>query len=133
LDSLVRIETFQWVTSDVLRKFFRARFLVITAAYAATVGRFVLLSTPPDGKIFSGVDFRDFLLQSEPGRSLVLKRFDHATAACLWQDIVGDSDSRISGDGVDGAPRDRFGPVNGSSATSLAYAAMGAAWFRLPA
>jgi hypothetical protein len=48
LDSLVRIEPFQWVTSDFLREVFCARFLVIKA-----VGRFAPLSTPAaDGAIF---------------------------------------------------------------------------------
>ena len=56
LDSLVRIETYQWVTSDFLLKFFDGRFLVIRAACAAPVGRFAPLSTPPapaDGTILS--------------------------------------------------------------------------------
>jgi hypothetical protein len=47
LDSLVRIEPFQWVTGDFLRKFFSCPFPVFRAALAGPVGRCASLSMPP--------------------------------------------------------------------------------------
>jgi hypothetical protein len=101
LDSLVRIEPYQWVTSDFLRKFFHARFLVIRAGCGAPVGRLAPPSTPPalfDAAILSELRSGIFSFNL----SLIVRQSQprhHEVAARFWQEIVGNSDPRICGDG----------------------------------
>jgi hypothetical protein len=65
-----------------------------------------------------GIEVRDFLLQSEPGRSPVPKPRHPEAVARFWQEIVGNSDPRIDGDGV--AAPDAVDRVRAIASPSLA-------------
>jgi hypothetical protein len=85
-------------------------FLVVRAALAGPVGRFAALSMTPSqsGDPIFPESTSDIDSINSGGRSLVPKPFDHEAVAGFWQENVGNSDSRISGHRVDGAPARRL-------------------------
>jgi hypothetical protein len=110
LDSLVRIETYQWVTSDFWWKYFCTPFPAVWAARAPPVGRFAAVhaarSIPRQDVL--GVDVNDCLLQSRPVvRQSRSPSIHPAGAACFWQENVGNYDSWIDGDGWTAPPPHR--------------------------
>jgi hypothetical protein len=83
LDSLVRIEPFQWVTSDFLRNFFHARSWSLRRARRFLSGGSLRRPSPPsqcDSEILSSIRARYF------AGPIAL---DHETVTRFWQENVG--------------------------------------------
>src|SRR5262249_47763995 len=102
LDSLVRIETFQRVTGDFLRKFFCTPFRVKRSGgrRSSRAIRVTVHTVFPIGQLdIPGVRVLDFV-SFNPGVLRQSRSLDHEAVSVFWQEIVGNSDSQIEGDGA---------------------------------